>query len=182
MEWKIISSELLFNDRWFRVRRDRCERPDGKIVDPYYVYEFPEWVTAVALTEDGRFIFERQYRHGLQLTQFEIPGGCIDPEDKNPEAAIARELLEETGYSFSNFKYLGRTSANPSTNSNWMHFYLATGGVLTREQELDDNEDIEIHLFSLEEVKDLLRKNQVIQSMHCTALFYALAELGAIQY
>jgi hypothetical protein len=63
-----------------------------------------------------------------------------------------------------------------------MHFYLATGGVLTREQELDDNEDIEIHLFSLEEVKDLLRKNQVIQSMHCTALFYALAELGALQY
>ena len=71
MEWKIISSELLFNDRWFRVRKDRCERPDGKIVDPYYVYEFPEWVTAVALTEDGRFVFERQYRHGLQLTQFD---------------------------------------------------------------------------------------------------------------
>ena len=110
------------------------------------------------------------------------PGGCIDPEDKDPEEAIARELLEETGYRFSSYKYLGRTSANPSTNSNWMHFYLATGGVLTREQQLDDNEDIEIHLFTLDEVKELLRSNQIIQSMHCTALFYALAELGALKY
>lgn len=57
----------------------------------------------------------------------EIPGGCVDKEDKSLEDAIARELKEETGYVFSSFEYLGKTSANPSTNSNLMHFYLATG-------------------------------------------------------
>ena len=182
MEWKTLKSEYLFNDRWFKVRRETCRRPDGKIVEPYYVYDFPEWVSAVALTEDGRFIFERQYRHALGVTQFEIPGGCIDPEDAGPEAAIARELREETGYEFSSFKLLGRTSSNPSTNSNWMHFFLATGGVKTAEQSLDDNEDIEIHLFTLEEVKDLLRRNEILQAMHCTALFYALRELGEVGF
>lgn len=182
MEWKTLRSELLFSDRWFRVRKDVCQRPDGKLVDPYYVYEFPEWVTAVALTADGRFIFERQYRHALGLTQFEIPGGCIDPEDRDPREAVARELLEETGYTFSEFRYLGRTSANPSTHSNWMHFFLATGGVLTAPQQLDDNEDIEVHLFTLDEVKGLLRRNEILQSMHCTALFYALDALGELRF
>ena len=56
MKWKILSSEILFNDLWFKVRKDKCQTPDGRIVDPYYVYEFPTWVTALALTEDGKVI------------------------------------------------------------------------------------------------------------------------------
>ena len=182
LKWKIVKSEYLFKDLWFTVRQDTCERPDGKIVTPYYVYEFPTWVTAVALTEDGKVILERQYRHGLGETNYEIPGGCVDDTDKNYEEAIARELLEETGYTFTHYEYLGKTSANPSTNNNWMHIYLATGGKKVKDQEFDDNEDIEIHLASLDEVKQMLRDNEIIQSMHVTALFYALRKLGAIQF
>ena len=74
MDWKTLKSEYLFNDLWFTVRKDTCQRPDGKVVYPYYVYEFPTWVTAVALTKDGKFIFERQYRHALGLTMLEVPG------------------------------------------------------------------------------------------------------------
>ena len=63
MEWKTLASEYLFKDLWFTVRKDTCQRPDGKVITPYYVYEFPEWVTAVALTRDGKVILERLYRH-----------------------------------------------------------------------------------------------------------------------
>src|ERR1700754_5252187 len=96
---------------------------------------------------------ERQYWKGLGETHFEIPGGCVDDTDKNYEDAIARELLEETGYAFTHYEYLGKTSANPSTNNNWMHMYLATGGKLVKKQELVDNKDIELHLVSLNELK-----------------------------
>lgn len=181
MNWKLLSSEYLFKDLWFTVRKDICEKQDGTIVNPYYVYEFPEWVTAVAITEEGKFIFERQYRHALGETMMEIPGGCVDKEDKDLEAAIARELKEETGYVFSSFEYLGKTSANPSTNSNLMHFFLATGGRKVAEQQLDQNEEIEVHLLELNEVKELLKSNQILQSMHATALFYGLARLGHIE-
>jgi 8-oxo-dGTP pyrophosphatase MutT (NUDIX family) len=180
MEWKTLSSEYLFKDLWFTVRKDRCERPDGKIVDPYYVYEFPEWVTAVAFTKDGKIIMERQYRHACGLTMYEIPGGCVDDTDRDLESAIARELVEETGYVFDSFEYMGRTSANPSTHNNWMHMFIARGGELKKEQELDDNEDIEIHLLTVDEVKDLLKENQILQSMHTTALFYALQKINAL--
>jgi hypothetical protein len=63
-----------------------------------------------------------------------------------------------------------------------MHFFLATEGEKTGEQTLDQNEEIELVLLSLDEVKTLLRNQEVIQSMHVTALFYALNQLGVLNY
>ena len=63
-----------------------------------------------------------------------------------------------------------------------MHMYLATGGVYERKQELDHNEEIEIYLFDIDEVKKLLRDNQIAQSMHVTTLFYALAKMKVLSY
>jgi len=182
LNWKILSSEYLFNDLWFKVRKDICETPGGKIINPYYVYEFPNWVTAVPVTEDGKIILVHQYRHALGEMCLEIPGGCVDDTDKNFEDAIARELLEETGYSFSSYEYLGKISANPSTNNNLMHMFLAKGGKKISEQKLDGNEEIEVELFSMDEVKQLLKENKIIQAMHVTCLVYALEKMGKLSY
>lgn len=182
MKWKILSSEYLFRDLWFKVRKDKCESPQGKIIDPYYVYEFPEWVTAFALTEENQVVLIRQYRHAIAEVILELPGGCADNTDNNFEAAIARELLEETGFSFSSYEYLGKTSPNPATNNNWMHMFLATGGKKIAEQHLDGNEEIEVELYSLTEVKQLLKEKKIIQSMHVTCILYALEKLNALTY
>jgi ADP-ribose pyrophosphatase len=177
LRWKKISSKYLLKHAWGTVRKDVCQTNEGKIIDPFFVYEFPAWVTAVAITEDGKFIIERQYRYALDITCYEIPGGCVDDTDANLEDAIARELLEETGYIFSNYEYLGKCSANPSTNNNWMHMFLATGGKYVKEQELDHNEEIEIYLFSLDDLKKLLAEHQFVQSMHISTIYYALAKM-----
>ena len=63
-----------------------------------------------------------------------------------------------------------------------MHFFLAEGGNKTSDQMLDHNEQIELHLLDLEEVKHLLKQKDIIQSMHATALFYALEYLGELKY
>ncbi len=182
LSWKIVSTQYLFRDTWFTIRADTCQDRTGKIISPYYVYEFPTWVTAVAITREGQFIMERQYRHALGQTDYEIPGGCVDDTDPSLDAAIERELLEETGYRFDRLEYLGKTSSNPSTNNNWMHMYLATGGILEQAQQLDHNEEIELELFTLAQLKELLKQNRIVQSMHVTALFYALEKLGEMHY
>lgn len=182
MKWKTLSSEYLFNDRWFKVRREVCETPDGKIVDPYYVYDFSTWVGAVPVTEEGKIIMLKQYRHALGEVCYEIPGGCVDDTDKNFEEAVARELLEETGYSFTSYDYLGRISPNPSTNSNLLHMYLAKGGKKVAEQSLDENEEIEVILLSIEDLKQLLRENKIVQAMHVSCIMYALEKLGELKY
>ena len=182
MKWKILSSEYLFNDLWFKVRKDICETQQGKIINPYYVYEFPEWATAFALTEDNKVIMVRQYRHPVGEVIIELPGGCVDDTDKDYQTAIARELLEETGYSFSSYESLGKISANPSTNTNWMHMFLAKGGKKVSGQKLDHNEEIIVELYSIDELKKMIRENKIIQAMHVTCILYALEKLEELSY
>ena len=182
MKWKILSSEYLFDDLWFKVRKDICETPQGKIVNPYYVYEFPTWVTAFALTEDEKVIMVHQYRHALGEVCIELPGGCVDDTDKSLQDAVARELLEETGYSFSFFEYLGKISPNPSTNNNLMHMFMAKGGKKVAEPQLDGNEELEVELFTIDEVKQMIRENKIVQAMHVTCIMYSFVKLGIINY
>jgi 8-oxo-dGTP pyrophosphatase MutT (NUDIX family) len=106
----------------------------------------------------------------------------VDDTDTNFEEAIKRELLEETGYSFSSYEYLGKTSANPSTNSNLMHMFLAKGGKKIASQELDHNEEIEIDLVTIEELKQMIRENKIVQAMHVTCILYALEKMGDLKY
>ena len=161
LTWKKLSSKYLIKDTWATIRIDACEKPDGHIVEPYYVYEFPDWVAAIAFTKDGRVILEKQYRHALGQVGYEIPGGCVDKSDTNFEAAIARELLEETGYKFERFEYLGSTSANPSTNTNLMHMFLAFDGELVADQKLDVGEDLEVFFVTLDEFIELFKSGKI---------------------
>lgn len=181
LKWKTLSSEYLFNDTWLKARRDRCERPDGKIVYPYYVMEYPQWVNGLGITEDDKVVLVRQYRHAIGEVCLEVPGGCVDATDKDYEEAIRREFLEETGYQFETAEYLGRTSANPSTNANTLHMFLLTGGTLVQEQELDANEEIEVLVVPFDEFKQMLYSNQFLQSMHVTTIFFALQKLNKLQ-
>ncbi|MDB5246538.1 MAG: hydrolase [Segetibacter sp.] len=181
LKWKTLSSDYLFTDTWLRARRDKCERPDGKIVYPYYVMEYPDWVTAVGLTEDEKVILVKQYRHALGEECIELPGGCVDAKDENFEIAVRREFLEETGYTFKTAEYLGRTSANPSTNANTLYMFLLTGGKKVQEQDLDANEEMHVELVSLQEFKQMLVDNKFVQSMHVTNIFYALQKLNKLE-
>ncbi len=63
-----------------------------------------------------------------------------------------------------------------------MHMYLAKGGKKIALQELDHNEEIEIDLVSVEELKQLLRENKIVQAMHVACIMYALERIGELKY
>ena len=51
-----------------RARVDKLELPDGRIMPEYYVLEYPDWVNVIAITKNGKFVMERQYRHAAGIT------------------------------------------------------------------------------------------------------------------
>lgn len=179
MKWKILSSEYISNHQYFKARKDKCETPDGKIIDEYFVVELPGTVCGLALTEDGKVLIVKQYRHPIEKTLIEIPGGFIDG-DETHEEAMKRELREETGYEFSYFKEVGKIAANPGVLNNFTYLFLAQGGKKTSEQKLDKNEELEVELISLTELKQLFFDNKILQGTHNSCVFYALRELGEI--
>jgi ADP-ribose pyrophosphatase len=165
MNWKILSSEYLTDKSFFRARKDKCITPTGKIIPEYYVVELDATLCALAITEDNHAVMVRQYRHPVGKILLELPGGFVDANE-TPEKAIARELLEETGYEFSKYEYLGEVAANPGVLSGYTKLYLATGGKKVAEQKLDDNEEINVELIPLDELVELLLQNKIEQSLH----------------
>lgn len=177
LNWKLLSSEYLIKDSWATLRADTCQMPNGKIIKPYYVLEYPNWGNVVALTDDNKVILIRQYRHAAGEVILELPGGCIETGE-SLEEGIKRELLEETGYAFNNFELLCTLYANPATGNNKTHCFLATGGKKIQEQALDGSEEIVVELVSIVKVKELLVNNQFGQALHTSGIFYALMKLG----
>lgn len=181
MKWKVLESEYLFREPWLTVRRDKCEMPDGKIIPAFYVNEYPDWVNAVAITKSGEVLMVKQYRHGMGEESIELAGGVVD-EGETWQQAMHRELLEETGYKFESLEYLAKVSANPSTTNNFTHLFLATGGEKIAELSLDHLEDLEVLTMTLEEMKDLVKQNKIMQSLHVNCIFYALFHLGELKF
>ncbi len=181
LAWKILSSTYVHNVApWAVLRTDRCEMPDGKIVPGYYVLEYPDWVNVVAITAENKVLMVRQYRHAAGVVSTEIPGGVIDG-DEQPHDAARRELLEETGYQFDDIELLAKVHPNPATANNVTHLFLARGGTKVAGQALDEHEELVVEERTLAEVKQLLLENKITQSLHCTALFFALVKLGELR-
>ena len=115
-------------------------------------------------------ILERQYRHGLGKTCYELPCGVIEAGETPLEAA-KRELLEETGYAGGVWVEWMTRSANPSTTTNLTHSFLVTGVEKVSEQHLDATEDIVVSLHDPAFVRDLLADNQILQALMAAPLW-----------
>jgi 8-oxo-dGTP pyrophosphatase MutT (NUDIX family) len=141
--WVVQESRITYQDQWLKVRTDRCVGQGGRVIDPFHVLEYPEWVNVVALTAEGDIVLVWQYRHGVRQILLELPAGIVEPED-TPAAGATRELREETGYAAQEMHLTGSMDANPATQTNRSWSFLATGVTKVGRQRLDDTEDIEV--------------------------------------
>jgi len=153
--WRVLSTETIISDEWIRVRADTCVDAHGREIDPYYVIEYGDWISVLALDEAGQAILVEEYRHGAGVTALGTVGGGVEPGERPAEAA-GRELLEETGFAATEMVELGSTWANVGNQPNRVHHFLAIGCRRVAAQSLDATEDIAVHLLPLDGLDSVL--------------------------
>ncbi|TAN55327.1 MAG: NUDIX hydrolase [Rhodospirillales bacterium] len=119
---KISSSSPVFTTPWFRLAaRTLAGEGDSS---PYYVLEGPDYVSALAVTADGKAVMVRQYRPAVADWVLELPSGTVDGNE-DPATAIAREIREETGYRAVRLDCLGVLNPDVGRLGNRQHCYFA---------------------------------------------------------
>lgn len=176
-KWKTVASTYICKDPYLSVRRD-TRSAQGFDEHDFYILEFPDWANVVAITENNQVVLVRQFRHGLEDINLEIPGGVVDPGE-NPLDTAARELAEETGFIPEKLELLSSVSVNPAIQGNWCHLFLATGCRREREQNLDGTESISVETVPLDTLAELVDTGIIHHSLNCLAINLALKKLSA---
>ena len=180
-KWRVTRSDTLLKDQWIHLRADHCVAPAGIEISPYYVLSYPDWVHVVALTEFGRIVLVRQYRHAAGEFFLELPGGAVDPNDISVEQAARRELEEETGFTARRWDLVTSLHPNPATHSNRVHLFLAHDAAYNGPQRLDAGESgLTVEVLDIRAVLDGLKSGLLGNAMHASGVLLGLAAAGRL--
>jgi len=100
-------------------------------------------VVIFALTTRFEIIAVKQFRPAIEEITIELPGGNIDPQDKNIAETARRELLEETGYQIEELIPIpNKLWLDPGTYTPYIYSFLALDCEKIRQPKNEENEDI----------------------------------------
>ncbi|MFG3054185.1 NUDIX hydrolase [Kitasatospora sp. NPDC048239] len=172
--WRELERTTAFSRFGRSVDRVEFELPDGRKEEFFLRRERPAGAV-LALTPDQHVILARQYRPGPDRVLYELPGGFVEPGEQAP-AAVARELLEETGYQ-------GEVHA---AGVYWLDAYsdarrfafFATGCIKVCEPQPERTEFIDVVTLDLQEFRSrVLRSGELSDT---AAAYLALDALGLL--
>ncbi len=116
------------------------------------VVRHPGAVGIIAVNDRAEILLVRQYRTALERVTLEIPAGKLEPGE-DPAAAAARELAEETGYTFGKCEQLARFAPAAGYSDELISLFLATD-LVKGEAHPDEDELVEAEWVPLSVLVD----------------------------
>lgn len=146
-------AERVFKGTIFDVYHWQQEMFDGSF-ETFEMLKRPDSVSIIAVHDD-KLVIVREQQPGSE-PWFGLPAGRHDHSEESELVAAQREMKEETGLTFKQWKLLH--VGQPSGKLEWFDYiFLATDLLAEEPQNLDVGEKIEVHYMSLEE---LMQKHQ----------------------
>jgi ADP-ribose pyrophosphatase len=163
----LVESQPLCDGRFLKARCDTVRLPNGALSTREYVVH-PGAVVIIPILDDGRVLMERQFRYPIGRVMHEFPAGKLDPNE-DPFVCAQRELLEETGYTATQWASAGALHLAIAYSTEIIHIYFARGLVAGPAQ-LDQDEFLEVYATDPEAVFQACRTGQITdaKTLTCT--------------
>lgn len=165
-----ISSETIASGGMLQVKRDQVRLPSGGQSQREYIIHLGA-VVVVPILPNGNIILEKQFRYPLHQVFIELPAGKIDAGE-DILVTGQRELLEETGYSASDWFKLGHQHPCIGYSNEVIHMYLARG-LSAGDHARDEDESLEVFEASLADCMQMISKGEITDGKTIVALFFA---------
>ena len=150
------SSEMKFDGKLIKVTYDIADVNGNEAWRE--VVHHPGATAIVVVTEDNKIVMERQFRYEEPLT------------------CAKRELSEETGYRANEWIPLGTIATSPGFCNEVLHLYLAKD-LTMGETNWDPDEYVELEYFTLPELLEAIKAEQIKDSKSLAALMLAMPYL-----
>ena len=110
----------------------------------------PDTVVAICVIDDKIFVIDDEQPHTGVRQGF--PGGRVDESDDSTKAAAKREVLEETGYSFENWRLI--KVWQPHSKIEWfVHIFVASNVLDRQAPAVDAGEKITTRQVAFDELR-----------------------------
>lgn len=155
------SAKKVFEGVIFDVYHWDQEMFDGSS-EVYEMLRRQDGMNIIAIKDDKIVLLNEEQptmKRGLTL-----PGGHREPDDPSEEVCARREMEEETGMVFSDYRLVN--IIQPSSRIDWfIYTFVATGFESQGDQKLDAGEKIDVQLFDFAEVKQASVGNILLSPM-----------------
>lgn len=167
-EIETLSSQVVYENPWTRVREDRIRRADGS-EGIYGVVEKPDFA-CVAAVEAGRIHLVEQYRYPVGARYWELPQGTSHDPTVTGSALAAAELREETGVSATSFVHVGRLFLAYGLANQAYDVWLATGLLAGTRRPEPEEADLVSRDFAIDDVIAMIARGTIVDATTVAAI------------
>jgi 8-oxo-dGTP pyrophosphatase MutT (NUDIX family) len=162
------------------VLNERCVAfKPGKRNEFYHSLALDDYVTILAVSNEGTIPLVRQYRPAVEGFTLELPGGIRDRSEE-PMQTATRELYEETGYIADEpLITLGCLSTDTGRLENSLWGYYAEGVNFDKNWVGEDG--IEVEMFTISQLKNAIINGEFNHSLHISLIAIAVIK-GLIRF
>lgn len=158
---EILNRQEIFKGKIIDVELDTVKLPNGKTAKREVVLHNAA-SGMLAVDNDGKILFVRQYRHPIGKELLELPAGIVEQGETPMECAL-REIEEETAHKAGNIELLTAFHTSAGFSNEVIYVYLCTG--LTKGSfNFDEDEFITNIRLTLDEAIDKIFTGEITDS------------------
>jgi len=175
--WDTIGETVEYAGSWWQLHTKTMRSPRGHIGE-YQIVQDRSSVLVFGITSDGQVLLAREFFMAQEEYVFTLVAGFV-PQGADPAGIARQELLEEAGFEAGTWVDLGK-SYQGKYMLGYNHFFLAKDIVRIAEQSLEDEEDIDVMLVSVDEFKRILRRRDIQDVTEVACAYAALDYLSLL--